>query len=222
MGPGLPVRRMTPAALPLCPFPPVHWWEVAAQGATIDLYERWVKGSARNRCLLADASGSFFLTIPVLHPGHAAVADVRISGHVPAEKLWRTVASAYGSAPFFDQIEAELRPIWHDRLREGAALGDAAFAFLRWTSGWIGIAVPPVSENPLPHPWDGLDLRGRSALETPSPPARSYPRIFMDRVPFPQGLSVLDALFHLGPAVGDVLSHHGATHDPTRTDPPAR
>ena len=75
---------------------------------------------------------------------------------------------------------------------------------------------------PLPWVWDGVDLRGRRALEVPSSPAVPYPRIFMDRVPFPQGLSVLDALFHLGPAVGDVLSQHGASHDAVRADSPAR
>ena len=213
---------MTPAALPLCPFPPVHWWAAAAQGGLIDVRERWVKGSARNRCLLADARGAFYLTVPVVHPGDAAVEDVQISGHVPAVKLLRTVETAYRSAPFYDQIASELQPLLNDRLREGAPLGALSSACLAWTSVWLRVAVPAAATAPLPWVWDGVDLRGRRALEVPSSPAVPYPRIFMDRVPFPQGLSVLDALFHLGPAAGDVLSQHGASHDAVRADSPAR
>jgi len=205
---------MTPAALPLCPFPPLHWWTAAAEGGVMDVQERWVKGSSRNRCLLADARGPFFWTVPVVHPGNAAVKEVRISGHIPLRKLWRTVETAYRAAPYFDQIEAELAPILEDHLREGVPLGVFSVACLAWTSRWIGVPVPAAAEAPMPWGGPGKDLRSREALERPTPPAVPYPRVFMDRVPFPQGLSVLDALLHLGPAVGDVLSRHGTPHDP--------
>jgi len=205
---------MREAALPLCPFPPLHWWAYAAAGGVIDVHERWAKGTARNRIPLADARGPFGLTVPVVHPGDAPLSEVRISGHIPEAKLWRAVETAYRSAPFFDQIEGELRPRWREHLRAEALLAEASLALLDWTSSWIGVPVPPSADAALPWTWEGPDLRGRAALRGDGIAFVPYPRVFMDRVPFPQGLSVLDALMHLGPGVRDVLSQHGGNPDP--------
>jgi hypothetical protein len=205
---------MREAALPLCPFPPLHWWARAEEGGIIDVHERWVKGTARNRIACADARGPFGLTIPVVHPGDAPLSEVRISGHIPEVKLWRAVETAYRSAPFFDQIEAELHPLWSQNIRAGALLAEASSALLAWTSSWIGVPVPRSATEPLPWFWDGPDLRERAALRGKGISFVPYPRVFMDRVPFPHGLSVLDALMHLGPGVLDVLSQHGGNLDP--------
>ncbi len=69
----------------------------------LEAHEHYPKQTYRNRCRVRTAQQVMTLSVPVSKgPGKPATRDVKIDYHQPWLKdHWRTIASAYGKAPFF-------------------------------------------------------------------------------------------------------------------------
>lgn len=192
--------------LPIAPFPPLHWWRLAAEGAVVDGGERFVKQSERTRLRLAGARGAVTMPWDVVHAGEATpMSEVRLSDHTPARVRWRTLCTDYGSAPFFEHIAPELEEMF---LYPPERLIDFAKQSWDWVAEWTGWPVPELAASVE---WDadrasaGKDLRERQTLKGAKWRFEAYPQVFAPECGFIERCSVLDALMHLGPELGSRL-----------------
>jgi hypothetical protein len=185
-------------ALPLQPFPALLWWRAAAESsARIDLQADFIKQSARNRIALANANGDQRFTLPVHRPSGVKCSQfgVALVEDGWPRRLLQTLRTCYGSAPYFEHYFDEIAALLEKPFTD---LGAFNAASISWSADALGVKVPlPVStENPASV--FNLAARGHSfgGASWDEPP---YVRVFSDRTDFVQGVSVLDALFHLGP-----------------------
>ena len=175
-------------------FPPAAWFLAARRRGSWhwEAHENYQKGGWRNRCRIAAANGPLLLSVPLAGGKHARqpVGEVRISHRTDWQRQHaQTIRSAYGRAPYFehygpDLLETLLTPqprlLWELNLRLTRHLLRAL--------GWP-LDVSPTEE-----------FLGGDAGSGPSPEGIGpYPQVFSERHGFLDGLSVLDALFCLGP-----------------------
>lgn len=185
--------------LPLCPFPPVGWWRAAlSDGALLDAGEHYQKRSFRNRMVLMTSNGVQTLTVPVERRGGVPRAQDEVALALRADrgKLWRAVITAYGSAPFFEEMAPDLESLF---LSGPDTLGSWNRKSLEWSSGWMGIPVPEevttASQGLVDHEANFMAWSDSEAGIT------RWPHIWDDRgwdIPHHR-LSCLDVLLHCGP-----------------------
>jgi hypothetical protein len=91
-------------------FPPIEYIArcLQAKNVLIEAHEHFQKGSYRNRCHIAGANGLQVLSVPLRRNNEAqkdenrSIKNVKIAYDVDWQKQhWRTLQTAYGSAPFW-------------------------------------------------------------------------------------------------------------------------
>ena len=193
-------ERLPDILLPLRPFPPVHWWCASlAEGARLDIGEHYPKRTFRNRIILATASGPASLTIPVERRGGMPRPQAETSRVVAdADKLWRAVRTAYGAAPYFEEMAPELEVLFR---RGPKSLGEWNQETLRWSAEWLKCQVPQhgqadsVDRSEFTH--EANDARWKAQSDRA---LRPWPHIWTGRSGVDFGeLSVMDLLLHCGP-----------------------
>ncbi|MBK5278029.1 MAG: WbqC family protein [Bacteroidia bacterium] len=77
----------------------------------LEKHEHFVKQSYRNRFYINTSQGTAMLSIPLTEKsGKVLIKDVRIDYSTKWQNgLWRTLHSAYKSAPFFEHYESDFR-----------------------------------------------------------------------------------------------------------------
>ncbi|RPG81920.1 MAG: hypothetical protein CBC74_000130 [Crocinitomicaceae bacterium TMED114] len=190
--------------LPLRPFPPVHWWCAgAADGAQLDVGEHYPKRTFRNRMVLATANGLENLTLPVERRGGLPRSQFETRRVLAdADKLWRAVHTAYGAAPFFEEMAPELEVLF----RHGPdTIGEWNLSSIRWAADWLGAEVPAqasaddVDRKAIQHEAQDVVWAVRMA-------DRMHPwhHVWADRATLSwESLSVMDLLLHCGPAAAE-------------------
>lgn len=196
--------------LPLVPFPPLSWWQVARQGSGVwvDLAETYQKQTLRNRLLLADAKGEMVISLPIDHgyrrlQSHLPMSQMRLSGHIPVRQMMRAIQTAYGRSPFFEHVMPELEQLvaQHGPCAAGATLGGFARASIQMMVDWaddglssnLTFTMSPSAGRKTAD--QELELLDSQRWEWPR-----YGQPFEDRNGFLPGRSSLDALFCVGPA----------------------
>ncbi|PHI21725.1 hypothetical protein CEQ90_00095 [Lewinellaceae bacterium SD302] len=192
--------------------PPLAWYLQAARSKSWqwEAHENYQKGGYRNRCRIATANGSRWLSIPLEKGKHQAtpIREVRISysNDWPREHR-RTIMSAYGRAPYFEFYAEPIFTLLDQKTLLLCSLNDSLQDLL---NGWLMPPVTPsVTEAYRPGDQETpavIDLRS-SRQELPLQPP-SYPQLFTDRYGFQGNLSVLDLLFCQGPAAATYLRAH--------------
>ena len=179
-------------------FAPLSWYRAAAvrpawywQGG-----ETYQKGGWRNRCRILTANGPLLLSVPLAGGKHQQmpIGEVAVSYHDDwPRRHEQTIRSAYGRAPYYEHFsELVLAPA----RRRPASLWQLNFEIATALAPLLGRDGPPgvlPDFRPPPHP-------GYDGPENISAPVPLYPQVFGDRYGFVDDLSVLDALFCLGPA----------------------
>ena len=181
----------------------------------------------RNRNKIIIAGRSHWLTIPVASKGRfeAPVREIEVSEPGWAEKHWRSVAGAYGKAPFFTLYG----PLLEKTYAEVGALrllSEINELFLRRLSGALGLATPFAHTHAVPRAADNptarlveICLAHGAAHYISGPAARDYidtaqferagvalhyadysgyPVYEQKAEPFEHGVSVIDALMRCG------------------------
>lgn len=199
-----------------------EWFSrVVAGDVVMDIGERWVKQTARNRCEILTSGGVAALTVPVhaggggSGAGRVATKDVRIDHSKRWARVhWQSMVSAYRSAPFFDHYAGRFEPVFCARRHE--FLVDLDLELLEIVLQILRLPLPRISSAWVePAPGD-IDLRGKKALRrsaaalstnsgTPLLQVGEYTQVFADRLPFTPGLSIVDLIFAEGPAARDHL-----------------
>ena len=187
--------------IPLCPFPPIPWWGmVLGGGVGLDGLEHYQKRSFRNRYTIMSSTGTLNLTVPVEKRGgnpRPQHQTLRVTGE-PDRKAWQAVKTAYGRAPYFEEMAQELESLF---LRGPENLGDWNLATVDWASSWLGIERPAlVTEGEYQVQDHGHLMMQLMASASVMNPCR-WPHVWGDRneeIPF-VFVGILDALLHLGP-----------------------
>jgi hypothetical protein len=177
-------------------FPPFSWFRLGASAGawTWEAHENYQKGGLRNRCYIAGPNGRMQLSVPLEKGKHQKmpIRDVRISYR---RDWWReheqSIRTAYGRAPYFEFYAEELfaaarqqpETLW--KLNE--QLTRTVCRLLQWP-----VSPQPSEDFSLP-----LLQETEEQIRTFQP--SEYPQVFTERHGFLSDLSILDALFCLGP-----------------------
>jgi hypothetical protein len=186
-------------------FPNITTMSVVTQHKVIwEAWDNFQKQTYRNRCYIATDQGALMLTVPIQHAGGAtgrqAFRDVRVENTYPWQRNhWRSLATAYRSAPFFEYFETDLRPLFE---KPFAFLMDLNLETVAALCRLLGIPFPTTRsdayEQQPRHVADGRGLILAKGGRLPLLP--EYPQVFQERHGFLQHLSTLDLLFNEGPS----------------------
>ena len=177
--------------------------ESGDEGVCIDTGEQYRKQTLRNRALFMTAAGVTSFTIPVAKYGYPApaVSDIRISEHGDwRHKLDHGLRSGYGTAPFWDHYEEEIRDlIFEDKV---TGLIEYNRLWLDWMLKKWDLEARPV--------W-GVAKEGRrfDLDELSAVRQKRYWQVFEGRYGFTPGLSALDLLLSEGPYAVHYLKELG-------------
>lgn len=170
--------------------------------------EHYIKQSYRNRCSIYAANGKMELSIPVHKiANRTLIKDVRIANEQNWQKLhWRSIASAYGSSPFYLYYNYELLPFYEKKFE---FLWDFNESLQNKMLELIKVSISPVYTTfYLSEPPGVIDLRSSlhpKKNDLPFPTLPSYQQVFQNKYGFFPNLSIIDLLFNLGPRCNDYL-----------------
>lgn len=169
-----------------------------------EVWDNYQKQTFRNRCYIATDRGPLMLNIPIVHvggeTGRQAYREVRIENSYPWQRQhWRSLATAYRSAPFFEYFEEDLRPIFE---RPFTFLMDLNLESIAILCQLLELPIPSrQSEGYETTPDKIRDARHLiRAKEKNTIRLAEYPQVFQERHGFLENLSVLDLIFNEGPA----------------------
>lgn len=178
----------------------------------LEQHEHYNKGSFRNRCHIATATGRLLLHIPLKKGKHEQmpIREVLIDNEQAWQRQhWRSIAIAYGKAPFWEYYGDQLAPFFE---REYERLFDWNADLLSYLLGCVGYTQPLTYTNEFVGKLDAQSSIFSSQLIHPKNKAIDpqftplpYTQTFADRQPFLPNLSLLDALFCLGPRTRDYI-----------------
>ncbi|MES2799492.1 MAG: WbqC family protein [Bacteroidota bacterium] len=168
-----------------------------AEFPLIEAKEHFMKQTCRTRCSILGANGEQQLSIPVFRKNGSktAIDEVEISSAEQWQKIhWKSIESAYASAPFFEDYDRELKELIFQEetnlLRFNALVTEKVFALLdiSFTCNFTEKFQGANKKNNL----------CSHDFELPAP-IKPYFQVFSDRDEFKPNLSILDVLFNEGP-----------------------
>jgi hypothetical protein len=82
----------------------------------LEAHSNYQKQTFRNRCYILAANGVQMLTVPVKKSGNVTYKEIKIDyAENWQKKHWRSIASAYGKAPFFEYYSDYLRALFEKK-----------------------------------------------------------------------------------------------------------
>lgn len=188
--------------LPLCYFPPVHWYAALAaeEEVWLEVCQHYRKQQLSSRTLIKVANRVLPLTIPVRRRGaKIAIRDKKMS-HAENWQIqhWRSLESAYRNSPYFEYYGEEIQ---QSIVRAEENLLDFLMAQIDLMNNFLGIETKIRFTDTYLEPGNQKeDLRGDFSARVGILPewfhTTPYPQVFGE---FQAGLSILDLLFNLGP-----------------------
>lgn len=177
----------------------------------LEVNEHYIKQTYRNRCYVQIANKIQPLSVPIIKSnGKVKVRDLKISYRQRWQNNhWRTIASAYGNAPFFDFFASEIHDILYGKYK---FLIDLNLDLLTKCLNLLGMGDKQISltEKYI----DGPDIQVVDHRNTVSPKKEkpedeffrpiSYNQIFGKD--FVSNLSVIDLLFCEGSNANYIIS----------------
>lgn len=172
----------------------------------LEAKEHFPKQSYRNRCDVLGANGMLSLSIPVERPNGSKTSMDLVS--IPdtenwRARHWRSIKSAYQSAPFFDYYGMEVEElIMHPEnnlLRLNTLITERIVSWLD-----LEITIEHSKEFHPPIENDPRDLLGRKGSSAPFEPA-PYIQVFPGNEGFKQTISILDPIMCIGPLARNLL-----------------
>lgn len=194
---------------PFLTFPSIGWWLTIIHADTVllDGQEHFVKMTERNRYRISGANNSILLSIPLENgrDQRSSMADLRIADTDNWQvRHWRTLVSAYARSPYFSHYEPLLQPLYESRFDTLVHFNKAA---IEWTIRQLrlGLTIDETTTYIKEYPTGFRDIRHSKTYSYDAPP---YHQVFMDRLGFQPGLSILDLLFCEGPSAAAWLRSH--------------
>ena len=170
----------------------------------IEIHETYVKQTCRNHCAIGGPNGRQILTLPVTRPNgnRTMIKEIRIDNRQPWQRIhWRSIVTAYSNAPFFLYYKDDLEPFYS---RPWEFLIEFNTALLSRLLEVIRIPRPITYTGHFHHELlrtGQLDPVSKKNLFSNTP----YLQPFSPVNGFLANLSVIDALFNLGPETREYL-----------------
>ena len=156
------------------------------------------KQTFRNRSEIYGANGKLNLIIPIIHKKQTfqLEQDVEISYEINWQKEhWKSICSAYRSSPFFEYYEADLDPFFDKKTKSlfdfNLSLIEKIMMLLELPYSFQKISFNKEKDQRI----DELLL----AKKRPVIQQEKYIQVFVSKLGFIPNLSIMDALFNLGP-----------------------
>lgn len=196
-------------------FPSIAWAATVwpQREVLLEASEHYQKGGLRNRCYIAGPNGPQRLSIPLEKGKHqqTPVKEVRIAYDTDWQRQhWRSIKTAYGSAPFFEHFSDEIQAFFEKKWMYLFDLNMEVLHYVfqkRWQ--WQG-SFSLQNTYVTTAEWQGLDWRNKAAQSPESLPewlnVRKYSQVFEEKSGFLPNLSVLDLLFCCGKSGAEVLT----------------
>lgn len=162
--------------------------------ATIDLGEHYVKQTQRNRCSIHTANGTQDLSIPVIRPhgSKTSTGTVLVSDEMGWRRdHWRSITAAYAYAPYFEHYADDIQNLIFQKTKPLHIFNQNCMDYVAKQLDLTFTLSVSTSflENPV------SDYRTFEFDSTPIP----YQQVLFNDPQFVANLSILDALFCLGP-----------------------
>ncbi len=196
-------------------FPPVQYFAklAASKNVTVEACENFQRRSYRNRCLIGAANGTIALSVPVLKSNKAnhSIKDVRISYETNWQRVHlRSIMSAYRHSPYYEFFIDEISFVW---VEHESFLFDLNFKIMEVLIDLSGLENIEISQSKeytevLSNntDWRKTIHPGTGISDDKQFKVIPYQQAFSDRHGFQANLSILDALFQLGPEIPDYLN----------------
>lgn len=173
---------------------------VSASEITFEVKEHFVKQTHRSRMEIMGPNGLHKLSIPTLKNRESRAMDqVLISYSENWQKdHWKGLEAAYRRSPYFEFYEHYFHPFYKEKTER---LVDYNLRFHETICGLLKINLPHQLSTDyvaaIDHDFRSSDF----ALKQPT----EYMQVFADRHAFLPNLSIMDALFNLGPQAAGLL-----------------
>lgn len=175
----------------------------------LEAHEHYPKQTWRNRCRILAANGALSLSVPVCHEGRKVpMHQVRINYREHWQNdHWRSIASAYGKAPYFafyaDVFREEIYSGREYLLELNEAILSLCLKFLK-----LNVQIGRTGQYLAQYPQAIAD--GRNFYKADNEEVsymQPYTQLFGNQ--FANNLSVLDLLFCTGPEASLYLKNIG-------------
>lgn len=193
-------------------FAPIQYYSklFAYDTVILEQYEHYSKGSFRNRCSIAMSNTVHSLSIPLSKGKNqqSDIRDVRLDYGQDWQKIhFRTIKTAYGSAPYYEYYEPYLLPFF---TKKSVFLFDFCLEIQETICRLLKLNQNIAFSQAYITDYKGtdiLDFRNKINPKTFADASvwdenfnlAAYPQIFEDRNGFIPNLSILDLLFCAGP-----------------------
>ncbi|MFA8435158.1 MAG: WbqC family protein [Marinifilaceae bacterium] len=190
-------------------FAPIQYYckLVQYQDVLIEKFENYSKQSYRNRCNIYGANGLLSLSVPIEKASKKKILtkDVRITYDTNWQKLhWKGIESAYKSSPYYeyyiDDIQRFFHKKWDYLLDFNMEIQEELLNILEITPN-LSLSEDYIESLPegMLDLRDGIHPKKSKNMDDPHFDAEAYTQVFSDRHGFLPNLSILDAIFNLGP-----------------------
>lgn len=182
-----------------------YFQELAAvnMGVTFETKEFFPKQTYRNRLEILGPNGLQKLVIPTEKTGERRrMEDIRICYAENWQKIhWKSLEAAYRRSPYFEYYEHRLQPFY--KRKDFVLLSVFNLEMQQLLLELLGLECQYEKTLQYEESYD-LDFRNHdfSSLKLNT---TTYLQVFSDRHPFHGNLSILDALFNLGPEAKKLL-----------------
>lgn len=178
----------------------VKWSEIE-----IEAKENFPKQTYRNRCSILGANGIISLTIPVSKPNGSktTMESIQIVEDGWREIHWRSIRSAYESAPFFDYYGPEIEDLIFQKEK---SLLEFDLKILKRIILWLDLPVK-LSVTTSFESYATNDLRSSLVHKSSFQDYEKAPylQVFPGEHSFRKDLSILDAILCEGPMARTLL-----------------
>ena len=175
---------------------------IRADEIVIESFETYTKQTCRNHCTIFGPNGKQTINIPVIkaNGNHTLTKDVLVSTHQNWQRIhWRSIETAYNNSPFFLYYRDHFAHFYETNYRFLLDLNTEIFRTLLQI---LKIERPVrLTEKFEKSPANIVDFRTILGAKHFGQ-HKNYPhytQVFEFRHGFLPGLSILDAIFNLGP-----------------------
>ena len=177
----------------------------------IEAHETYQKRSLRNKCIIMGVNGPITLTLPLKKGKHDSklIKEVEIAYHDSwIGDMLHAIRSAYGAAPYFDYYYPEVEHILRKRHRLLWSLNEDMRKLMQKRCGLTEVLFLETEAFQKSYDEQWIDIRSKKLkdYQPAKSDAEGYAQVFEDRHGFVDDLSILDALFCLGPETSLYLS----------------
>lgn len=177
--------------------PPIAWWAAARnRSVALDRLSRYRPQTELHRCTIKAAGGTLLLIVPVVRESkYSSVNEARIDNRRDwSRPLRQSLRSAYGKAPFFLYYSELI-----DEIHSTERLIELNIRLIRWVYRAL-----KWSETSLTDSADYIDCRF-VGIRGGKPPGFQPLNYWQQFGPFTSNLSIVDALFQVGPQLDAYL-----------------